>query len=105
MQGANMHGTPSTRRRIPRLAAAVTALAAVVGSLATIVAAPPAGAVPVDGRYAGTISNTVGGSSAPITVVLSTSPGNRGPVTASVSLGAGVIVDCAGMQPIPATTS
>jgi hypothetical protein len=98
-----MHPSPPTRRRIPRLIAGVVLLTAVVGSLVTI-GAPPAGAVPVDGLYSGTIANTVGGSSASMSVTLSTSAPNRSPVTASVNLGAGVTVQCLGTQSIPATT-
>ena len=33
-------------------------LAAILGSLATVVTAPPAGAVPVDGLYTGTLSTS-----------------------------------------------
>ena len=99
-----MHPSPPTRRRIPRLTAVVMLLAVVVGSLATIVSAPPAGAVPVDGLYSGNITNTVGGSSAPVDVTLSTSGPNRDPVSASVAIGSGVTVACAGTQAVPAGT-
>jgi hypothetical protein len=80
-------------------------LAVAVGSLATIIGAPPAGAVPVDGVYTGTISNPTPSSSATITVGLSTTGPNRGPVSASVTLTSGLSVDCAGTQPIPALTT
>jgi hypothetical protein len=114
-----MRETPPVPRRTPRLVAVVVLLAAIIGSLFTAAIAPPAGAVPVDGLYTGTITNSatanVPASSAPLTVRLSTSAPNRGPVSASVTLGtgapippnttvpSGVNVDCLGSQSVPAT--
>ena len=108
-----MHRSPPMRRRIPRLAAVVMLLGGLVGSLATVATAPPAGAVPVDGRYSGSITNVTTpsgpstGTSAPMSVVLSTPAfTNRDAVTAAVTIemGTTVSVDCAGVQSIPVGT-
>jgi hypothetical protein len=108
--------TRTSRRRTPRLTAVLLLLATVAGSLATVVSAPPAGAVPVDGRYTGTITNTTSGgsmgSTAPLTVDLSTpDAANRSTVSASVDIGSGaagsdsgVTVDCFGTRAIPTGT-
>jgi hypothetical protein len=77
-------------------------LAAVVAALATVAGAPPAGAVPVDGQFTGPITNLDNNSSTSATVVLATSAPDRNPVSATVTLGSGLTVDCFGSQAVPA---
>jgi len=105
-----MHRSPLTRRRILRPMALVMLLAAAaVGSLATIVNPPPAGAVPVDGRYTGTITNVTSpagastGTSADMHVVLTTPTGtNRNSVTAEITIDTSTLsVDCVGVRNVP----
>src|SRR6478672_2899429 len=91
----------SVRKRIPRLAAVMFVLAASAGSLATAMLAPPASAVPVDGLYTGTIFS--GSTHAPLTVQLSTSAPNRGPVMANITIGSGATVQCFGSHDLAST--
>jgi hypothetical protein len=76
-----------------RRAAAVIVVAC-IGSLATVVVAPPANAVPVDGVYSGTV--TRGGTSVPITVELSTKAPGRAAVTALIDVAPGAKILCWG---------
>ena len=86
-----MHRSPPpspSRRRARRFTAVLALLATVLGSLATVVAAPtPAGAVPVDAVFTGTVSNSANGTSAPITLRVSSRGTDRSIVDIAATLG------------------
>ena len=85
-----MHRSPPPsphRWRVRRFTAVVALLATVLASLATVVAAPtPAGAVPVDAVFDGTVWNTANGTSAPVTLVVSSRGTNRSIVDIAATL-------------------
>jgi hypothetical protein len=76
-----------SRRRTHRFSAVVALLATVLASLATVVASPtPAGAVPVDAVFTGTVTNTANGTSAPVTLIVSSRGPNRSIVDIAATL-------------------
>jgi hypothetical protein len=85
-----MHRSPPpspSRRHVHRFSAVVALLATVLASLATVVAAPtPAGAVPVDAVFDGTVSNPANGTSAPVTLRVSSRGTNRSIVDIAATL-------------------
>lgn len=85
-----MHPSPPDpgRRRTGRLTAVLVLLATTLASLGTGVAAPtPAGAVPVDAVFTGTLSNPANGTSAPITLRVSSRGTNRSIVDITATMG------------------
>jgi hypothetical protein len=96
-----MEHVPPTRRRIPRLTAVVLLVAALVASIFTAATTSPAGAVPVDGLYSGTLD--LSGVTSPIDVTLSTTSGFRVPVTATATIGSGITISCFGDHSIATT--
>ena len=96
-----MEHAPPTRRRIPRLTAVAMLVAALFASIFTAATAPPAGAVPVDGRYIGTLA--LSGVTSPIDVTLSTVAPGRSAVSATATIGAGITISCFGTHSIATT--
>src|SRR4051794_19923300 len=94
-----IHRRPGRARRS---ALGLLLLATLASLLVSIAGTSPAGAVPVDGRFTGTLTAT---GSAPLTVSFTSGPPGRTGVSATVTIGAGASVDCFGARDLASSFS